>query len=300
MEVRQTMEADQHLPLPLARLTRTAWPVKRWIAEHPRVWRYYTALCRRAGWSGALLGWHTPNNGPLAGVRLRATHPNHLWVPVGVYEPSLGRIVTAVLSELKGRPGGVEVWDVGGHRGLFSMLCAQNGADRVIAFEPSAANIAAFREHLSANPALAERIEIVHAAVADRDGEVEFLVNEQDGAVCQIRASGVDGYDHGEAASVHTVAALRLDAWRAARPSPPSLVKIDVEGAEALVLRGAARLLATDRPVVVMEVHNAGAARAAIAQLAEARYRVWQINAGGRLAPVSADLAYGHVLARPE
>jgi FkbM family methyltransferase len=295
--------ADRQLPWALARLTRLPWQVKRWIAEHQGVWRYYTALCRRAGWNGSLLGWHTPTNGPLAGVRLRAIHPNHLWVPVGVYEPSVGKVVTAALADLKRQADGagdIEVWDVGGHRGLFSMLCARNGADHVIAFEPSATNVAAFREHLTANPALADRIEILHAAVADRDDEIEFLVNARDGAVCQINGSGVDGYDHGEAATVQAVRAIRLDTFRASRATGPALVKIDVEGAEALVVFGAGRLLATDRPVVVMEVHNAAAARAAIATLRAARYRVWRIDNGGLLAAVADDFAYGHVLARPE
>ena len=165
--------ADTPLPWLLARLTAIPWPAKRWIA----------------GWNATRLGWHTPRNGPLAGVRLRALHPNHLWVPVGVYETSVGRVVTTLLSELAGRGGDIEVWDVGGHRGLFSMLCARNGASRVLAFEPSASNTSAFREHLAANRSLADRIEIVQAAIADRDGDVEFLVNERDGAVSQMRAN---------------------------------------------------------------------------------------------------------------
>src|SRR5436305_1287114 len=85
-------------------------------------------------WRAARLGWHTPRNGPLAGIRLRALHPNHLWVPVGVYETSVGRVVTTLLTELAGGGADLEVWDVGGHRGLFSLLCAHNGASRVLAF----------------------------------------------------------------------------------------------------------------------------------------------------------------------
>ena len=294
--------ADTPLPWLLARLTAIPWPVKRWIAERPKVWRYYTAVCRRAGWNATRLGWHTPRNGPLAGVRLRALHPNHLWVPVGVYETSVGRVVTTLLSELAGRGGDIEVWDVGGHRGLFSMLCARNGASRVLAFEPSASNIIAFREHLAANRSLADRIEIVQAAIADRDGDVEFLVNERDGAVSQMRADGVDRYDHDNAASVQTVPVARLDSVWAARSScsAPSFVKIDVEGAEALVLAGATRLLDAHHPIVLMELHNAAAGRASIAQLARAGYRCWRIDAGGCLAPLAGDLAYGHVLARAD
>jgi hypothetical protein len=98
------------------------------------------------------------------------------------------------------------------------------------------------------------------------------------------------------------VPVARLDSVWAARSSSstPSFVKIDVEGAEALVLAGAARLLDAHHPIVLMEVHNAAAGRAAIAQLTAAGYRCWRIDAGGRLAPLTGDLAYGHVLARAD
>lgn len=301
MKERESIPAfDVPLPWLLKGLTSIPWPAKAWIAERPHVWRVYTGACRRLGWNASRLGWHTPPNGPLAGVRIRALHPNHLWVPVGVYETSVARLVVSLLAETAGRPDPVEVWDVGAHRGLFSLLCARNGADRVLAIEPSAANIDALRGHLAANPALGGRIEILHAAIADRDGDIEFIVNDSDGAVCQIRATGVEPYDHGSSASSNRVPSWTLDSVLARRSSPPVLVKIDVEGAEALVLGGATRLLAEHRPTVLMEVHNASAGRASIELLTRAGYCSSHVGVNGRLAPVPADLAYGHVLARAE
>jgi FkbM family methyltransferase len=217
-----------------------------------------------------------------------------------VYETSVARLVVSILAEAEGRPDAVEVWDVGAHRGLFSLMCARNGAERVLAIEPSAANLGALREHLAANPALGRRIEILHAAISDRDGEIEFVVNDTDGAVCQIRADGVTPYDHGSSASHGTVPSWTLDSLLARRTSPPVLVKIDVEGAEGLVLRGATRLLSEHRPAVLMEVHNASAGRASIELLTRAGYRSSQIGMNGRLAPVPENLAYGHVLGRAE
>jgi hypothetical protein len=46
----------------------------------------------------------------------------------------------------------------------------------------------------------------------------------------------------------------------------PDFLKIDVEGAEALVLQGATRLLAEVRPMMIIELHNP-----------EAAGEVWQI-----------------------
>ena len=124
------------------------------------------------------------------------------------------------------------------------------------------------------------------------------VVNDSDGAVCQIQADGVVQYDRGPSASHVTVASWTLDSLLERRTSPPVLVKIDVEGAEALVLRGAARLLSEHRPAILMEVHNASAGRTSIDLLTRAGYRSWQVGVSGDLAPVPADLAYGHVLAR--
>ena len=277
--------SDVQLPWLVARLTDIPWPAKQWIAERPLAWRYYTAACRRAGWNGACLGWHTPHNGPFAGIRTRALHANHLWVPVGVYEVGVSECLMAVLREQAAGAGGTDVWDVGANHGRLSLLCARHGASRVLAIEPSASNIAILNEHLAANPGISARIDVLQAAIADEDGEVEFVMNDLDGAVGQIRSREVAGYDHGSAASIGSVASWRLDTLRATRRAP-ALVKIDVEGAEVLVLRGAARLLDIDRPIVLVEIHNADAGRASLALLRDAGYRCERLDAGAhRVAP---------------
>ena len=53
------------------------------------------------------------------------------------------------------------------------------------------------------------------------------------------------------------VEAVRADALIAAgRVPPPTIMKIDVEGAEQFVLEGAPELLRTKRPLLIVEVHN--------------------------------------------
>lgn len=62
---------------------------------------------------------------------------------------------------------------------------------------------------------------------------------------------------------------------------PPNLLKLDVEGAEGEVARGAARLFHKDRPGLLCEVHNAAAASFIGAWLREKRYKVeWFLNGG--------------------
>ncbi len=289
---------DVRLPWLLTGLTGIPWAVKRRILERPNAWRYYSSVCRRAGWGGRYLGWHTPRNGPFAGVRLRAMHANHLWVPVGAYEPGVSAVVADLVREAVHRDGGLDVWDIGANVGRFALLCAKHGASSVLAVEPSDANVAVLDEHLAANVALARRVRVLRAAVADLDGMMDLVVNRDDGAVCQLKARGVTQYDHGDAEAVVSVATLSLDAMRRTHGSP-GLVKIDVEGAEALALRGASALLATERPAFLIEIHNADAARDCLAALNAASYRIRRVTERGQLVDVDSTIAYGHVLAQP-
>ncbi|MGB7220054.1 MAG: FkbM family methyltransferase [Vicinamibacterales bacterium] len=293
------MNLDRPISPLLAGLTGVPWGLKKRIASRPLAWRYYTALCRRAGWGAAHLGWQTPRNGPFAGIRTQALHPNHLWVLVGAYEVGVTACLIAILGELAQRGPSVEVWDIGANHGRMTLLCARHGASRVLAVEPSTANIDVLRQHLAANPSLAERIDVLNVAISDHDGDVELLVNQSDGAVCQIRASGVRAYDSDPATTIATIASHRLDSLAQSRGSAPALVKIDVEGAEALVLEGASRLLATSRPIFIVEVHNVEAGRACLDLFEAARYSCERISAGGKLLPINIDVSHGHLLARP-
>jgi hypothetical protein len=83
----------------------------------------------------------------------------------------------------------------------------------------------------------------------------------------------------------HPIRVVALDEYPL--PRPISFIKIDVEGAEPQALRGAARLLREDRPVVLSEVHPwqlklvSGMTSAAfIAQLADLGYRCHLLGAG--------------------
>src|SRR5262249_31313730 len=184
--------------------------------------------------------------------------------------------------------------------GTLSLLCARHGAGRVTAIEPFADNLAMLREQLAANPAHGPRVEVIAAAIAAADGEVAYRVRAS-GLEGQIVAPGVLGHaaPRGEAREGR-VAARSLDSLVAEGRPAPDLIKIDVEGAEALVLGGAARLLAEHRPAVVLEVHDAAASREALARLAAASYTVSRI-AGRRLRVWAGEpVSYGPVLALPD
>ena len=134
-------------------------------------------------------------------------------------------------------------YDIGASLGIHSVFAAQRLSEgEVIAFEPSPENF----EQLLTN--------IAHNDVAVRP--VQLALSNSTGTVAFDETSesiGVEGTDP----SGGTVQTVDGDAYVSASDFPgPDVVKIDVEGAEPLVLQGLERTLSeTDCRTVYCEVH---------------------------------------------
>jgi FkbM family methyltransferase len=161
----------------------------------------------------------------------------------GSYEPET---LEAFLKILK---PGILVFDVGGGFGFYALLAGRAGAD-VIAFEPDSENARSLAEHVAMNN-LGKRIRIVHQAVYSHTGHVSLEVSEGVSAHhnTSVRAEGAGP------ATGFEVACTTLDDFLGSNAGP-SLVKVDVEGAESDVLRGADRLFSSCRPHLLCEVHD--------------------------------------------
>jgi FkbM family methyltransferase len=140
---------------------------------------------------------------------------------------------------------GMVAFDVGANYGLYSLLFARCvGEGSVFAFEPEPWNF----ERLTRNIALndASVVTPIRAAVFSTDGEVELNVypREQHGWHTLGRpAMELDGKPCGPEGSL-TVPSVTLDSFCSTHGiTRIDLLKIDVEGAELDVLRGAKRLL---------------------------------------------------------
>ncbi|MGA9583170.1 MAG: FkbM family methyltransferase [Allosphingosinicella sp.] len=157
-------------------------------------------------------------------------------------------------------PKGGTVIEVGGHIGYISMYFASLAGPkgRVIVFEPGPNN----HKYLHRNIAGLDNVEWVDRAVSDEEGTVTFycdnLTGQNNSLVSDFKVLEANAGRTGialERAEV-TVKATTLDAFCADRGLVPDFIKIDVEGAELLVVRGMKSVLRSARPRLMIEKND--------------------------------------------
>ena len=289
------------LSWPVRALVRLPWGLKRRILSNPTAWRVYAALCRRLGWNENALGVHRASNGPFAGIAVRATHTNHLWAPMGGYEPDVSDWAARAFANPAWFGANRDIYDVGAYVGLMALFFARY-ADRVAAFEPSPANREALQKNLNLNLTLAGKIDVFPVAVSDRIGSVE-MTSAGLQATNQLKTEGVRLWEDAEALPVTPTETKPLDALLDeavnGRPWRPGFIKIDVEGAEALVLAGATETLRRFRPSLLIETHNEEACDAVFDALRGSDYAVFRFESGRLRSGGPWSGGYGHVAALP-
>jgi FkbM family methyltransferase len=147
------------------------------------------------------------------------------------------------------------VWDVGANVGTFSVAAATVAhRGKVVAIEADIW-LAQLVRRTAAEAAHGGRIEVLPSAISDKCGTARFEVAERGRASNALEAVGGDSPTSGGKRQIQLVPTLTLDALLETLPSP-NFVKIDVEGAEALVFAGASRLLKEVRPLIYAEISS--------------------------------------------
>lgn len=197
--------------------------------------------------------------GPARGLRWQVGAGAHgIWL--GLYESSLARLMSQVV-----RKGSV-CFDLGAHTGYYTLVLSRlvGPAGRLVAFEPLPANVALLRKHIEINNL--RNVGVIEAAVSDRSGRTFF----EEGPTS---AMGHVSPDRGL-----TVRMVHLDGLVGSGELPtPDFIKVDVEGQEYAVLRGAARLLEHTRPMIFIELHGTEAESNCKSLLQGHGYRVEKI-----------------------
>ena len=189
----------------------------------------------------------------------------------GAYEHETLGVLASLL-----RPGDSMI-EVGGNEGFHSVFAAWCVGPRghVFTFEPNPvprATLAANIERLG----WGDRVTISDSAVADVSGPRHFFVPGD-----TAENQGVGGFvDNSRVpTSPILVDATTLDDELADRQC--AAIKLDVQGAEALVLRGAAQLIRRCKPYVYFEVDDGGAIEA-MTFLQDQNYELKRVRATRR------------------
>ena len=166
------------------------------------------------------------------------------------------------------RPGAV-VYDIGANVGFYTLLSSVLVGDRgrVYAFEPVPRNVRYLRRHIQLNRL--QNVEVMDLAVGESAGEASFddtLGDSQGklstGGRLHVRLASLDG--------LMAAGDLR----------PPDLLKIDVEGAEAAVLKGGLGILRAHHPKVFLATHGLSEHSECLAILRDLGYQIAAVDGG--------------------
>jgi FkbM family methyltransferase len=150
------------------------------------------------------------------------------------------------------KPGAV-VWDAGANVGLFSFAAASlaGSEGHIIALEPDAWLVQLLRRSARNQPARSAPVQVIPVAAASQVSIRTLCLAARSRAANYLAEFGT--IQTGGSREEQSIVAVTLD-WLLEQLPHPSVVKIDVEGAEMEVLKGSKRLFESVRPVVLCEV----------------------------------------------
>ncbi|MBI2100025.1 MAG: FkbM family methyltransferase [Candidatus Vogelbacteria bacterium] len=166
----------------------------------------------------------------------------------GVYEPNEFYFLEQYL-----KPGMTFI-DVGANNGWFSLFASRlvGGQGQVLAIEPSRREVAKIYKNLLLNHY--PNVRVYQLGLSDHSGEAELLIAEEyhEGHNTFGRFVYQTGLKGKERVAVDTLDNL----VKCEKIEKVNLIKIDSEGSEFLVLRGADQIIETYRPLILTELFD--------------------------------------------
>jgi FkbM family methyltransferase len=192
------------------------------------------------------------------------------------YECELNHLETILLA-------GNTFVDVGANLGIYTLVASRivGPSGRVISFEPSLQSFAQLEENISLNGF--KNIMAARVALSDKTGQA-FLYHGSDAGKNSLGSAPC------EEPKGEVVATQSLDeALHQLSVETVDVIKMDVEGAEELVLLGANRTVALHRPIVLFEINPEASGRLGLSPhgafdlLAASDYEFFAIKPNGSL-----------------
>ena len=142
---------------------------------------------------------------------------------------------------------GMTALDIGAHIGYFTLILSKLVGERgrVISFEPEPRNFSLLRRNIKLNSCL--NVTAVQKAVTNENGRVRLFLHPRGTGDHSIHPV------HFEAQRSLEVETVRLDSYLSRNGILVNFVKIDVQGAEPLVIEGFQSTLEESKPLIVME-----------------------------------------------
>jgi FkbM family methyltransferase len=180
----------------------------------------------------------------LKGFRMRVDWQLHRSFAYGSWEPEVVRSIQDHVHS------GTRVLDIGAQSGFYSLLLSRlvGPEGMVFAFEPLPANFRVLEENLRLNSI--QNVMIRREAVSDFSGNISFDFPREE---VSLIAGPVLPSDN---LGTFQVPAISLDDFFRQIGQPIQFIKMDVEGAETAVLRGAVQTLKAFHPSMVVELHH--------------------------------------------
>jgi FkbM family methyltransferase len=152
------------------------------------------------------------------------------------------------------RPGAV-VWDVGANLGLFSFASSglAGASGQIFAVEPDTYLIGLLRRSARLKNDHAAPVTVIPCAVTESFSLATFNIAERARASNFLAGHGAS--QAGGVRETQRVLTVNLD-WLATQIPLPSVIKIDAEGADLRVLRGAEGLLREKKPALIFEAYE--------------------------------------------
>jgi FkbM family methyltransferase len=188
-------------------------------------------------------------------VRGRLVTHGLAFAAAGSQEPGAEALALTCVDRLKPE----SFWDVGANIGYYTWLLKSASPElRAVLFEASPQNAELVRTTLRRNQL--REVELIAAGASDCQGYAYLRVDSEAGATSTLDHSTEQTFEErhwGVSSGKIAISLATIDDERSRRPRVDFL-KIDVEGHEAAVLRGAQRTISSDQPILFTECFHPG------------------------------------------